>query len=740
MRVSNLILKNFKTFKEECVLDDLRKFTIIIGSNNVGKSNIFKSLELLNKLSRNDPPQSFSTYIFDRGNENFTISVTLRLTIDERKKIISVAQISKNKFTIDLQNNVIFDTVKYELELNSSSRVSEKLWINNNQNQLIQILEGKIKGGYGLDQLDLDQIINQSGLDFSDLSFSSFHGVQGQITILAGINGMMEQKIADMVREYFRNIVLVPAQRNLGGALPASETHEFNFKTGNASQVLNTQLQNDPDEFVKITTELKKCLPEIEKITSPLSGNSVTIKISEPTMNTPTMIDDFSDGLKQSIGLFLLNKTTQNNVLLCIEEPEINLHTDTQKKLFKLLRENSKDIQFFLTTHSPTFVAIGEDAKTFLLTKHDGKAQAQEITHKDDLKFIKQELGIKNSDIFGYDGILFVEGYSEEEAAKIISPALGYDELGSSIRLVNLEGSGMVTRLKPFLEYLKGGDSKLFLIIDSHKEIFRELPKFIESGLLTNGHSMIWDQNFEDTFGSKELIIAMTNLSRRNNYKFSLTIEDLEKDRKDKGVYALISKNFFDLNNRQLKKPELSKELAYVIVNDILNNKDHVETMFEKTLRQAMDFLIHGKKLNNKKPELAQKKYNSNDFEPDVELKISKSGGIPQGGQFQINLAAQFELEVESQTLFFEYFVPVSIEPHCSDVKLHIFLDDIKLGETDWLGYKDRQDGLPLKTGVIAIENISPGKRMLKLIPEGRKGGCNEGYIAAWGGTIITYL
>ncbi len=591
MKLRELKFKNFKSFKDETRLENLKNFTILIGPNNTGKSNVIKVLEFLNQLSRNEIP-NFSGIIHDRTQTNLFISVRLELTVEERQKIINILRRDDHSFSnIDLSNGTIFKFIEYDIEINNKEYVAENLFIANNKNELIQITKGRRQNNsYMLSEIDLKNHITPSiNMDFGTVTFASSHGTKAPHGIFNGLNVDSTQEfIIDLVRKFFQTIKFIPIYRNLGHPSPANEIREFDAKNGNAPQVLNTYLQNDTEEFVRMTNELKGCLSNIDKITAPLSGNVVTLRISEPNLKTPTNVDEFSDGVKQTFGLFLLNRTTDSSGLICIEEPELNLHSDTQKKLFKIFRENKNNIQYIITTHSPTFTAIDDDAKTFLITKPEGSSQLREITEKEDLKFIKQELGIKNSDIYGYDGILFVEGYSEEEAVKIIAPALNYDEIGSKIRLVNLEGVGKVTRLKQFLEYLRGSDSKIFLMIDNHKEIFQEIPKFKENNLLTDEQYVIWDQNFEDTFTSEELINAMNNLCSRNNYKFDLTVKDLENERQSKEVYPIISNNFFKLNSRQIKKPELAKELAYLIVNDILNNKTHKKTQFELALQESM--------------------------------------------------------------------------------------------------------------------------------------------------------
>lgn len=595
MKLRELTVCNFRSIKEPISFKKINDFTILVGPNNAGKSNILKVLQFLNRLSRNDPPGSFLEFLHDRTNSNLVIEVILELSNDERQSIINSMKDIDHIFTnIDLDKHSIFKYITYKIEIDAQDYVSELLSITNNKDEFIQIARGLKQGSYGINQIELKKhIANSNSLNFDMPSFNSFSGAGNPKGILNGVNDETTRLILDILRNFFIKIKFVSTIRNLGGAGPAKEVNEFSFNEINAPQVLNTMLQNDTEEFVKLTNELKNCMPKIEKITSPLSGTNVTIRIKEPNLSSPTSIDDISDGIKQIFGLFLTSKTSNSTSLICLEEPEISLHSHTQKKLFKMMRKNPKS-QYIITTHSPIFASIDDDIKTFLVTKPNGVSQIREILDKDELIFIKKELGIKNSDTFGYDAVLFVEGHSEEDAIRILAPVLGYDEIGNNIRLTNREGTGAVTRLKQLLGYLKGSDSEVFIIVDKHKEVVKEIPKLIEQKLLNEQNVIIWDKNFEDTFSSGQIIQAMNNLCNQNQLKFHMTSEFLENERKSREVFPIISNHFFELNEKSIKKPELSKELAYVLILDIKTNPKHSSSKIEESLHKIMKIIKSG--------------------------------------------------------------------------------------------------------------------------------------------------
>lgn len=100
-------------------------------------------------------------------------------------------------------------------------------------------------------------------------------------------------------------------------------------------------------------------------------------QISFTSTRTSTRIDlyQLSSGEKQLL-LILLTFLMQKNMpsIVFMDEPEISLHFDWQKRLIKMLRELNPNAQIIIATHSPAMVMDGwldkvtniEDIKTYL--------------------------------------------------------------------------------------------------------------------------------------------------------------------------------------------------------------------------------------------------------------------------------------------------------------------------------------------------------------------------------------
>lgn len=126
---------------------------------------------------------------------------------------------------------------------------------------------------------------------------------------------------------------------------------------------------------------------------------------------------------------------------------------------------------------------------------------------------------------------------------------------------------------------------------------------------------------------------------------------------------------------------------------------------------------------------------------------FDKSGGTSDGGQRQAVLTVDLPVRVATNEdeISFQYFVDTRSDMngdnafHCADIRLHVYVDTKKVYVSNWMGYDDRAPQLPLKTDKITIHNVPTGLKDIRLVPEGRLGGCNSGFLQSWGGTTVLF-
>lgn len=227
----------------------------------------------------------------------------------------------------------------------------------------------------------------------------------------------------------------------------------------------------------------------LEKVLSPLPKWD----IGATNDNRLYLRFDF-DGIKHSskgagdgyINIFnivdALYDASENNVIL-IDEPEISLHPDLQRKLFALLIEYSKDKQIIVSTHSPYFVdwkLFSEYAKIIRFKKRNNDIKKYELTQKsrESIKkiindsFQPHTLSLDANEIFFLnDNVILTEGQEDVLCYKQIFKRYNYNTKASFFGW----GAGGAPRIEFILDILWDlGYEKVFVILDNDQRKQKE--------------------------------------------------------------------------------------------------------------------------------------------------------------------------------------------------------------------------------------------------------------------------
>lgn len=121
------------------------------------------------------------------------------------------------------------------------------------------------------------------------------------------------------------------------------------------------------------------------------------------------------------INLYLLPNKSHHSIkktIFAFEEVENNLHPDLQRRLFQYLYDYARreDTRVILTTHS--HVAINSyygkpGVSLYHITKNDGVSSVKKIDNDEKKLNILDDIGVKASDLFQANGIIWVEGPSD---------------------------------------------------------------------------------------------------------------------------------------------------------------------------------------------------------------------------------------------------------------------------------------------------------------------------------------
>ncbi|HAT9834820.1 TPA: AAA family ATPase, partial [Legionella pneumophila subsp. pneumophila] len=220
------------------------------------------------------------------------------------------------------------------------------------------------------------------------------------------------------------------------------------------------------------------------------------------------------EGVQNAIVLAILQsfeETRKRGAILLIEEPEMFLHPQMQRSLYKTIRRIGASNQVIYTTHSPHFLSVPEYSDIVMIRKSSlgtkGFLSTLENDDKRRQKLIK-ELDPERGELFFAKKLLLVEGDTEKLMLPVYASRfnLDLDRVGATI--VEVGGK------KNLLEFAKIGisfDIPVGILYDTdasdffnkqEEEIFNNTLDELET---SDGTVMVWkfEKNFEKYYRSE---------------------------------------------------------------------------------------------------------------------------------------------------------------------------------------------------------------------------------------------
>ena len=349
MHIKKITIKNFKSFIDEEIEFKIPNgeagsgLNIFVGENNSGKSTVFEAIDFL----RNGIPSGKG--ISDLKNKNAKKIDEMFVEIEFSG---AVKELIENFSGKNLEDYISDEEGIQRIK----TRRSEKSYKINQGKKEVEINIKKI----GIWNFETKQFENPSGLDadFKKLFEIDFIWADTNPEDIAkfGATTICGKLLGEIVKSF-------------------EHTDEyFNFSTAHQKAF------NDPK------SGLKKSLNETERRTqeifceqfgdAKISFHFDEVEISSFFKNTrikihdgiETYLGEKGSGMQRSVALALLqvyaeslvqnleNPTVQKPFYLFIDEPEICLHPQAQKKLLTAFKKIAKKEQIFITSHSPYFI------------------------------------------------------------------------------------------------------------------------------------------------------------------------------------------------------------------------------------------------------------------------------------------------------------------------------------------------------------------------------------------------
>ncbi|HLY26926.1 MAG TPA: AAA family ATPase, partial [Aggregatilineales bacterium] len=228
----------------------------------------------------------------------------------------------------------------------------------------------------------------------------------------------------------------------------------------NLAQVLNQLRSQIPEQADELDKLIHTIFPSVSRITAPLEGDGQAhIKVwstAHPGREDLAIeLSDSGTGIGQVLAILFVVLTANFPRIFVIDEPQSFLHPGAIRKLFEILRQEFPQHQYIITTHSPTALTAAEPKALLLIRKAGAESTVTQLddTNLEQTHLCLSELGVRLSDVFGGDNVLWVEGDTEKKCfPKILSKITKRPVLGTLILGVIQVGDFEVKHVQKSIE------------------------------------------------------------------------------------------------------------------------------------------------------------------------------------------------------------------------------------------------------------------------------------------------
>lgn len=247
------------------------------------------------------------------------------------------------------------------------------------------------------------------------------------------------------------------------------EVLEKNTDYLKAMDTINRLQQNVMNEIAaNIKQPLQEFMPKIKEVKLQITDerrrnyfrSGIDIIIDD---GNPTNIELKGDGIKSLTAIALLKEHAlkSDTPVIIIEEPESHLHPEAINQLNAIIESLSENNQVIVTTHNPLFVVRDNISSNIIIDNGTAKPAKN-------LREVREVLGIKVSDnLVNSKYILVVEGDDDKEALKYILPKMS-EKIGKAIKqnLLTIHELGGASSLSYSLSLLKNMLCSYVVLLD----------------------------------------------------------------------------------------------------------------------------------------------------------------------------------------------------------------------------------------------------------------------------------
>ena len=411
MRIEKIHIKGFRNFNDEEIT--FQGKTLIIGDNDVGKTNLIYALRLLfdKAISERDLDLSDNDYNAYSGTNQIEITVTVRDVVEECLLSVFAGAVKDGTLLIRYTN---------------SKNSSYQLFIGFSEDTLTEIATRQYIRRLNMQCVDTNRDLT---------GFLKHERVQMLQLAKEKLSEEAITEDAHTAIEIQEKLDSINAQ--------VSSMHYITSALDQVNQELDMLSIHNEDQSVQFIAGESDAGKLLDNLTLGYSSSDHPLTLGGDGRNNQIFLATWI--AKQNI-----QKSIDHVTFYAIEEPEAHLHPHQQRKLSEYIQNHFED-QVFITSHSPHIASRFDPQGVVRLYPEAKFTHAAYGGCSAMLKKVITDFGYRlnalSAEVFFSDGVFLVEGTSEVLMYNALAKALSIDLDRLNISILSVEGIGF----KPYV-------------------------------------------------------------------------------------------------------------------------------------------------------------------------------------------------------------------------------------------------------------------------------------------------
>lgn len=420
MRLRSFYVKSYRSIAEAS-LDDVRQYSVIVGPNNSGKSNLLRAIYIALTIALEgdfERTRANRQYLYAYRGERYIWDQDIPVLIKNDKNASTTFKLT---FEFNDEEKADFKG-KFGINLSKSLQMKFQLFANKTEYNII--MPGRAKKPMEAKMQEIGLFIR------GKLAYEYIPCVRS----------------TELTAEYFSELLYKELRQ-----IEANPVYqECVAKIAELQKPVVSALES------KLTTSLQTFLPDINAVKLqeedyfdtrlkfyPSRSRRIPIEIDDGSL---TSIDTKGDGIKSLVAIGLIESMSFENsqgrsLILCIEEPEAHLHPDAVHSLRNVLLEiaGRPGVQVIISTHSPILVDRNDVSNNVVVSRNHRVTACQSI------EAVRETLGVRLTDNLSASKVVLVEGESDKRYIEALCKSLN-DELAvkienNTLRIINVHSA-----------------------------------------------------------------------------------------------------------------------------------------------------------------------------------------------------------------------------------------------------------------------------------------------------------